>query len=210
MPEPSAPAFFSPVFSMKTRTKALLIFGFAVLVFAGVVIRDSRATQRKADRLHAILKASRPGQEVGPELQALAAEDPDAFRTKACIRKPTGSEECHVFDFRLENDWQNRLRLAPRKIFAGRLVISDGHAVASSFGFGQGDALIAVTENGETAYFPALPPNSPVFHPAMRHFFFTPATPANERAAALDWDMDFLTSLRRVQNGQELLKSSSR
>lgn len=193
---------------MKIRTKALLTIGFAVLVFAGVVVKDLRASQRAAGRMHGILKNTRLAQEVSPELKALMEEYPQAFRTQACIRKPPSAASCQAIRFLFENTWLARLRLVPRKIFSGVVVLADGRLVGASLGFGQPQAMVAVTENGDLEYFPHLPDDNPVFK-NTKHFYFSAATLDSERSEALDWDIEFLTNLRTVQHGKELLRSGT-
>jgi hypothetical protein len=207
MPEPSAPAFF---LAMKTRTFILLALGFAVLVFAGVVVRDTRATQRKAARLQAVMQAAKPGQELSPDLTQLIAEDPESFRTMACRFKPQGMEQCAAIRFLLENTWQQRLYLAPRKVLSGQIIVADGNLEAYDIGFGQAGRMVINVENRQYTYFLHIPAGNPVLKPTDAYFFLAPGTSDQERAAALDWDVGFLTDLRTVQNGQELLKSHSR
>jgi hypothetical protein len=173
-------------------------------------VKETRATQKKADQIHAILKAVRPGQEIDSELKRLSESDPDEFKTGACRFKPKNVEQCSSISFRFENHWLHRLHLAPRKMYAGQIVVSDGRLEAYSTGFGEAGRQIINTENRDYPYYWQVPSGNPVVKATDAYFYLTAATPDVDRAAALDWDTSFLTDLRRVENARQLLKSSLR
>ncbi|HUQ49157.1 MAG TPA: hypothetical protein VM056_00435 [Terriglobales bacterium] len=172
---------------------------------------ETKKTQRRADRMHAILKASRPDRQVDRDLAEFMREEPQVFQTKPCIRKPEDAVACRSVGFHFQNDWPYRLRISPRKAFSGVMVVADDRVVAQSLGFGQfPDEIIVFRENGKFSYFPKISDDSPLFKSTMQPYFVTAADSDEDRSRALDWDNSFLTDLRTIKNANELLKSSPR
>lgn len=181
--------------------KVSLAVGVVLTVFILFAIWDTRNTEKHAESFLTEWNHIRLGDD--PEQTRLMSQQFGA-------RYSSPSQECNTaicdYDFGFHNVWIARFHLAPKRVFGGRVAIRDNRIVYKELLFAQGNDQALARVSDVNCYPCELASRS--FDVSVNGFkslvTLTPASTADERALSYQFNLKFLTSLRRFKNERDL------